>query len=141
MCGDGENINNIVKVACRELNHAAEGSYILVYIYYWNYGKIIFSGYALLESATRFTTRIPIVPTVWTELICTGSEDTLSECDSTPVAEGYPVCDHDQDIFIGCTGELESCKNGQNNNIIALSVKNIPLYYVRMHIGSSVSFQ
>ena len=66
---------------------------------------MLISGYVLLESQYYYTGIIAIVPTAWSKLLCTGSEDTISECASTPVVKGYHVCDHDQDIFISCAGE------------------------------------
>ena len=84
MCGYGT-LDTIARVVCRELNYGAAGNVFLENQYY--YGGLY-----------------PIVPTVWNRLVCTGSENTLLDCTSTPVVDGHPVCDHDLEIIITCTG-------------------------------------
>ena len=84
VCGYGT-IDTIADVACRELHYAAAGN-------------------VLLETQHFATGFFPIVPTVWNSVVCTGSENTLLDCIITPAVDEYPVCDHDQEITISCTG-------------------------------------
>ena len=55
--------------------------------------------------------RLPIVPTVWTYIACTGGDDAISECYKIQQeGDDNEACDHTYDIFIYCI-----CKCGVQN--------------------------
>ena len=56
--------------------------------------------YTLERNITIFR----VVPIARTNMVCSGNEDTLSECRYSGV-DGNPSCDHYSDIFIRCIGK------------------------------------
>lgn len=72
---------------------------------YSSYGKmnsVIFVGKVYFENNITYY-RLPIVPTVWTYIACTGGEDILSECYHIQQEDDhYQACDHRYDIFLFC---------------------------------------
>ena len=52
----------------------------------------------------NFTIILRVIPIAWTNIMCTGNEDTLSECRYSGVA-GNPACNHSYDIVVSCLGE------------------------------------
>ena len=47
---------------------------------------------------------LSLVPIAQTNMMCTGNEDTLSECRYSG-ADGNPACDHTYDILVDCIGK------------------------------------
>ena len=45
-----------------------------------------------------------IVPIARTNMVCTGNENTLSQCGYSGV-DGNPDCDHSYDIIVDCIGK------------------------------------
>ena len=43
-----------------------------------------------------------VVPIAWTNMMCTGAEDSLSQCSFDGV-DGDPTCTHADDIILVCT--------------------------------------
>ena len=104
VCGIGAT-DAIAKVACRQLNHAATGTYMCITIAK-NEQCFIFAGRLYVES--NYTNKLfSVVPIARTNMMCNGNEDTLSECRYNGV-DGNPDCDHKFDIFIRCTGKSYS---------------------------------
>ena len=47
-----------------------------------------------------------VVPIARTNMMCTGNEDTLSECRYSGV-DGNRNCDHSYDIIVSCIGKSD----------------------------------
>ena len=98
VCGSGANLETIARVACRELNHAANNG-IDNYLEYCNHCTID-AGWVIVESYF-INYRPPLIPITRTNMVCTGFETAISECLFDGVT-GNPDCDHPDDIFILC---------------------------------------
>ena len=60
------------------------------------------------KNFTNHTGLLPIVPTAWTNIVCDGDENTLSDCYHIHDGDvGYQACDHGYDIYISCIHEFE----------------------------------
>ena len=53
----------------------------------------------------NFTIIHRVVPIAWTNMVCTGNEDTISECRYSGV-DGNLNCDHSYDIALRCNGKI-----------------------------------
>ena len=70
----------------------------------------IFVGMVYVES--DFTDNIlRVVPIARTNMVCSGNENTLSECRYSGV-DGNPSCEHDFDILVDCIGKNYSTPSG-----------------------------
>ena len=90
----------LAEVACRELNHAAGGTYR-----YCNtdYKEINFiTGTLFTENDYSFVLD-GLVPIRRTNVVCTGNETTFSEC-SFDGADGDETCTHENDVVVACIG-------------------------------------
>ena len=45
-----------------------------------------------------------VVPIARTNMVCTGDEDTISQCEYSGI-DGNPDCDHSYDIIVDCIGK------------------------------------
>ncbi|CAI8020960.1 Scavenger receptor cysteine-rich type 1 protein M130 [Geodia barretti] len=89
VCGNTATIA-LVRVACRQLNHAPGGSLFRE------------SDFAFLLDG--------LVPIRRTNVVCAGNEDSLSEC-SFNGADGDPTCTHRDDVIIMCATQ-SGCNEG-----------------------------
>ena len=107
VCGIGAT-DTIADIACRQLNYATEGT-MCNYIILWKKLMFIFVGEVYWESNITYSGRYPIVPTVWTNMVCTDDDETLLDCFRIEYGNAaFQGCDHSYDIFISC-----ACKCGR----------------------------